>query len=425
MVVIKGIVVIGLLIFIHELGHFIAARIFGVKVLQFALGFGPKLVCKTIGETQYVIRALPVGGYVQMLGENEEGGDAVPDSFDGKSIFARFVITSAGPAINILLAITILPIAYIVGVSVPEYQEDTVRVGYVHSDSEAKRVGIVPGAVLKSINGQEVTKWNQANRLISQLDGKSPVEVVGSAQGIVFSEVMRFSPLMGLRGAGIEPVNPVVVGSMTHGNSARVSGLNVGDLILTVEAEPVLSFFQYQEELKKCVGQGCSLNVLHNNETVSLSINPVMTDGATDVGFYPKNQVLLKKYTILQAIDIATIKLKELTVISGTLLARLFDGSVSKNEVGGPLTAIKSAGEMTAYGIGTTVSMIAFLSLQIGLFNLLPVPALDGGTLVMLTMEAAFRRPLPKIVTTTLQLVGVILMLGLMLCSVLFDLFFK
>ncbi|MBW2185169.1 MAG: RIP metalloprotease RseP [Deltaproteobacteria bacterium] len=425
MVVIKGIIVIGLLILIHELGHFIAARIFGVRVLQFAIGFGPKLVCKTIGETQYVIRALPIGGYVQMLGENEEGGETDPDSFDSKSIFARFVITAAGPAINILFAVMILPVAYFVGVSVPAYQEDVVRVGYVHSDSEARRVGLLPGALLTSINGQDITKWNEANRFISKLDGRSSVEVVGSLRGVVFSEMMNFSPLAGLRGMGIEPTNPVVVESIIQGTSADVSDLKIGDLILAVEEEPVLSFLQCQERLQECAGRGCSVNVLRHNETLAVTINPVLSSGIIDVGFNPKNQVVVKKYSALQAVDIAVIRLKELTVISGSLLARLFDGAVSGSEVGGPITAIKSAGVMTGYGIGTSLSMIAFFSLQIGFFNLLPVPALDGGTLAMLSVEAVFRRPLPKKFTVAFQLVGLALMLVLMLCSVFFDLFFK
>ena len=418
MIVIKGIVVLSLLVLVHELGHFIAARVFGVKVLQFAIGFGPKVICKTVGDTQYVLRALPVGGYVQMVGENEEGGEENPESFDSKSIFARFVITAAGPAINILLAITILPIAYIVGVSVPVYQEDAVRVGYVHYDSEAKRMGVPVGALLKSINGQEVTKWNQANRLISKLDGKSAVEVVGSAYGVGFSEMIHFSPLAGLRGIGIEPINPVVVESIIQGTSAGVSGLKVGDLILAVEDEPVLSFWQCQDRLQECAGRGCSVNVLRNDETLAVTISPALSNGIIDVGFNPDNQVVVKKYSVLRAVNIAVLRLKEMAAISGSLLVRVFEGAVSGSEVGGPITAIKSAGVMTEYGIGTSLSVIAFFSLQMGFLNLLPVPA-------MLSVEAVFRRPLPKKITVVVQLVGLALMLGLMLCSVFFDLFIK
>ncbi len=363
MMIIYAIITLGVLIFVHELGHFLIAKLFNVKVEKFSLGFGPKLFGKQYGETEYLVSAFPLGGYVKMFGEGDfvengknnekseaDGSETEPApaptfteeekqrSFAHKPPLARIAIVMAGPVFNLIFAWVAFIILCTMGV--PTY---TGKIGEVMKDKPAARAGVLKNDVITSINGKVVAQWEDVSDRISENKGQ-----------------------------------PVAL-TVKRGNQ---------ELQFTITPEPRVTKNIFGEKVN-----GYAIGVVMSGESVT------------------------KYYTPLQAIGkgtTQTIKVIELTIMS---LVKMAQRVIPLDTVGGPIMIVKMAGEQASAGGASFLAFMALLSINLGILNLLPVPILDGGHLFFYFWELVFRRPVKREVREYAQQIGLALLLGLMVLA--------
>lgn len=341
---ISFIVVLGILIFVHELGHFLFAKLFGVRVLTFSLGFGSKLISRKWGETEYLISAFPLGGYVKMYGEQPGEKIAEQDkavSFSHKSVGQRFWIIFGGPLFNLLFALLVFWLMFLLA-GRPDLV-DTTKIGKVNPDSSAEQAGIKPGDVVLSINGQEMTSWEQVSGAVRDSSGK-PLELV----------VQRDRET------------------------------------LTLEAVPML------DKVKDIFGE-------ETGEARYL------------LGMTRSEELTYTKISLLESVILAfgyTWNLMAVTVIG---LVKMIQQVIPASELGGPIRIAEITGEQLKAGWLHLVHFTAFLSINLGVLNLLPIPILDGGHLTFLTLEAVRRKPLAESAMIRAQQVGIALLGALMI----------
>lgn len=368
MMVIYAILVLGILIFVHELGHFIVAKLFNVKVEKFSLGFGPKLLGRQIGETEYLLSAFPLGGYVKMFGEggviegetpphteeteksyDEESGEALDEppelteeekarSFAHKPVLARIAIVMAGPLFNLFFAWLIFIVLCMIGVPTV-----TSRIGEVLKDKPAARAGLMKNDLVTVINGKKVTQWDDIAGLIADSKG-NPVSLTVQRG----SETLQF----------------------------------------TITPEPRIAKNLFGESVK-----GHAIGIAAAGEVVTDVSDPL--------------QALVKGTR-------QTWKVIDLTILS---LVKMVQRVVPLDSVGGPIMIAKMAGETAQMGGSSFLAFMALLSINLGVLNLLPVPVLDGGHLFFYFCELIFRRPVSRKVREYAQQVGLFLLLSLMVLA--------
>lgn len=424
MTVVLGIVMLGVLVFVHELGHFLVAKASGVKVLKFSLGFGPKLVGKKWGDTEYLICAIPLGGYVQMLGEGggEQGEDApltpeeVERSFAHKPVGKRIAIVAAGPLMNLALPFLILPIAYMVGVNMPVYLDAPACTDYVVSDSDASRSGFEVGDCIVAIGDKSVTSWQEGNiALISAAGDTIHFVVERDGTQVDLSMSPENNGLDGLMSLGLQPVERPVIGGLRPGDPAEEAGLKTGDRVVEISGTGISTWFDMKRKIQEGQGRIETFIIDREGESLEFEIAPQSKDGEDyliGVGQYP--DVETRTFGLFDAIQKGgeqSLELMELTLV---FIQKLFSGDVSTKNIGGPITVVKIAGEAAQTGISVILSMLAFLSIQLGILNLLPIPILDGGHLFFNVIELIIRKPVSIRVREAAQQIGMLLLLSLM-----------
>lgn len=417
-----GIITLGILIFVHELGHFAVAKWSGVKVLRFSLGFGPRLLSWKKGETEYLVCLLPFGGYVQMHGERKNNPDEAPVSsdddraFTNKGVFTRMAIVAAGPLTNLLLPFLILPVAYLVGIHTPAYQIAAPQVGHVATQSPADDSGFREGDLLASIEGRRVATWEEANSVFA-MAAKEEVSVTVSRQGQ--NQDLQLAKVAGesydLRSVGIFPEQAAVLGEVFEGDPARVAGLREGDRIVAINGTPINSWYDVGTVINAAGGAEVTVEVQRAEERLRFTMLPEQSSqGRFLIGISPLQETYLKHFPPLEAVKAGAQKTVELMRLTGDFLRQLVAGNISTDNIGGPVMIVQTAGAAAETGIAATLLFLAFLSIQLGFLNLLPVPVLDGGHLVFFLIELIFGRPLPQAAQETALKFGLLLLLLLM-----------
>jgi len=421
---------LGVLVFVHEFGHFIVAKFFKVKVLKFSLGFGPKLVSRTWGETEYMVSAVPLGGYVQMLGEGKgDEGEAQAEemseeekrrSFAHQPPLKRIAIVAAGPLMNLLLPFVVLPIAFFVGVDMPAFIDQPACIGYVAPDSDAARAGFVAGDCIDSIQGEAIPTWNDANMALLDHAGDALQFGVLRAGG---EKQLTMHPdgggLDGLQALGLLPLQPAVVGSLSPGMPARAAGLQPGDLVLSIDGVAVNDWYAMKNLIQAGDGkeQAFVVERAGSRQTFTLAAEQREAGGDYLIGIAPQQPVVNKRFGPLEAFGKGAEQTRDIVSMTLVFIKKLFAGVVSSKHIGGPITVVQTAGEAAQVGLSLLLSMLAFLSIQLGILNLLPVPVLDGGHILFSLLELIFRRPLSLRVREAAQQVGLLLLLGLMVLA--------
>ncbi|WP_020676538.1 RIP metalloprotease RseP [Geopsychrobacter electrodiphilus] len=427
MTIISGIIMLGILVFVHELGHYCVARLAGVKILKFSLGFGPKIISKTWGETEYLVCAIPLGGYVQMLGEGggELGEDAelLPAererSFADKSVMRRLAIVAAGPMMNLILPFLILPVTYMVGTQIPAYIDQPACVGYVTPGSEAAQAGFLAGDCLQSLNDDQVLTWSDANKELVNFAGEAlRFGVVRQGKPMAVVIPAENGSLEGLQSIGILPLQPAVIGSLMPGMPAAAAGLHRGDLILQIAGQKIFSWYDLKRIIQQTEGKEVLLLIERGGQELRMPLQPKLHDsGAWLIGIGPEQQTVNKKFGPLAAIREGagrTIELIDLTLV---FVQKLFTGHVSAKNIGGPITVVQIAGQAAQTDMSAVLSVLAFISIQLGILNLLPIPILDGGHIFFYVFELVFRKPISVRAREILQQIGLALLIMLMILA--------
>lgn len=417
--------VLGVLIFVHELGHFMMARRIGVRVLTFSLGFGPKLLSVRRGDTEYCLSAIPLGGYVKMAGESpDEARSGAADEFMSKTKWQRFQVLVMGPVMNLALALVVMAVVLYQGAQVPAFEQEPVVVGSLAEQSVARAAGVQPGDRIVSVDGQTVGTWEQfqmavvgkAKRQVSfAIDrGGRPVEVsmVPSAQGkYEFGDV------------GILPVMHPQIVAVTHDSAAAESGLQSGDVVLGAAGEAGVSRERLVEIIKAHEGQAMVLDIRRGGSPVQLTVTPRKVGGTVIIG---AQLSAWEQRTIdpgpFEAVKMSAVQNWTWSKMIVQTLAGLFTHSTSVKQLMGPVAIADLSGTAASQGWVSLFGLMAMISLNLGLLNLMPIPVLDGGHIAILAMEGVSRRDFSIKVKEKMLLAGFVLLLALMVTVIYNDL---
>ncbi len=394
--VIGFLVLIGVLIWFHELGHFLMAKLFGVKVEIFSIGFGPVLVSKKLGETEYRISAIPLGGFVKLYGEEDQIED--PRSFSSKANWQKILIAFGGPLFNFILAILLFALLAFVGREVPKYIYEKPVVGHVIENSLAQKLGIKEGDVIQSINAKRVETWKDVERAFFEniLSKEWRVEVLRDGKPL---SLYAQASVEKSSGFGAEPFLPPIVGFVVKDSPAFQVGIMQGDRILKVNEREVKGWYQFVSYVRESEGKPISLTIERQGTVLEKTLIPTMDPNrkVPVIGIGPYVEMVkvekpLNK-SILEGID----RTYQLSLLSLKALWQLITGGLSPKTLGGPIAIAQMAGESAQQGILPFIGMMAFISVQLAIFNLIPLPVLDGGLILLFLIESIRRKPLsPK-----------------------------
>ncbi|MEE8423676.1 MAG: RIP metalloprotease RseP [Thermodesulfobacteriota bacterium] len=430
------IVVLGVLVFVHELGHFLVAKASGVSVLKFSLGFGPKIIGKKVGETEYLISALPLGGYVKMLGEGpdeEITEEEQAKSFSNKPPLTKMAIVCAGPAFNILFTALVYTFVFMYGMEVL-----SSVVGYVAKDSPAYHSGIRSGDKIIRIDDESITEWGNIEDYVSKkVDEKISVTILRDGREMVVEATPEkqdsfniFQEPIEIGSIGIWPFISTIVGQVNKDSPAEAGGLKSGDKIVVIEGIEVGQWSKTVEIIRESAGKELAFIVERGNETLNLKITPgeykdtLSTGEEITIGRIgissgkPHNRsIFLKRYNPFAAFIKGWGQTWELTKLIGISMKKLISGEVSSKNIAGPIGIAQMTGQVARQGFISLLSFMAFMSINLGILNLLPIPILDGGHLLFFTLEAILGKPLNEKKMEIAQKIGMTLLIALMVLA--------
>ena len=394
-------VVLGFMILIHEFGHYAVAKLLGVRVEQFAIGFGKRLVGFRKGETDYRINAIPLGGYVKMSGENpmdERTGD--PAEFMSHPRWHRFLIAIAGPSMNILLAIFLLTVVYMVHYEYPVFLDKPAVIEGVKHDSPAARAGLQPGDRIVKVEGIENPTWEQLQPRV-WLSPNQPLTVSIQRGDQTFEKtiVPQAMTTSEVGSAGWFPEDPVIVGQLEASTPAATGGLKEGDRIVDLNGVPLVSIEAMIERLQQTKDTPVNLTVVRDGQTLSFRMTPVL--GKTEdpkeqryrLGFVARSETKVTTLPFSEALSRSLQQNKKYSLLILELAKKIVQGKVSLRAVSGPIGIAQDAGYAAQQkGWTPLMELTAGISLNLGIFNLLPIPIMDGGVILFLFIEGLMRR---------------------------------
>lgn len=495
--------VIGILVFFHELGHFMVAKWSGVRVEKFSLGFGTKLISFIRGETEYLISLLPLGGYVKMYGEGLEGniiiettpekdfglisGDRIIEvddidlkkykkwenllstlklnpkernikierdgknielqvstedlemleayseaeykrGFSNQSILNRFLIVIAGPAMNIIIPFFFMPLVFMIGISVPAFLEKSPEIGYVKQDSPAYVAGFKPGDKITKIEGKNIENWRDVN-IAFQSNPDIILDVEVDRNGSTESLNLKAEATPdGIVSVGLREPLPASIGDLAENQPADIAGIEIGDKVISIDGKEVNNWEDMSEIIKSSDGKELNFVVLRGEEQKSLIVKPEKDPQLEKyiVGINPQVEEIVKKYgffeSIVNGVKEAAKMTIEITVLFFGFLFKLITGKIALGTAGktiaGPLLIAKVSGSAAQNGISSLLQFTSFISINLALINLLPIPMLDGGHVVYLFLEKIKRKPLNQKAMELSQKIGFTLLIFLMFIAI-------
>lgn len=412
-------IALGVLVFVHELGHFLVAKWSGIKVERFSLGYPPKMIGFTYGETEYCLSWIPFGGYVKVAGMADVGNEDAtgePWEFPSKSVAIRMAVIAAGPIMNFLFAFVALVFLF------NSYGVDTFDSTRVTpmENSLASQTGLVRGDRVLSVGDQSVTN---AHELVGALD-----EVADLGSSLVIERdnttLTLNLPAAGEEGYGLQLMRPTTVGQVVPDMPADSLGLQDGDIILAVGGTTVVSWAEMSTEIRRYPGETVPLVWERDGQRMEHQVTPAThAEGDTAlgrIGISPhtsRHTVGLGRAVVLSALGVYNSSWMILE-----FLGELLQGDRSTDELGGPLRIAQLAGQTAEQGLYSFISFLAMLSVNLAIINLLPIPVLDGGHLTFLTLEAIMRRPLSPRQREVFQQIGLAIMLCIMVLVMFNDL---
>jgi regulator of sigma E protease len=416
--------VLGVLVFIHELGHFLAARRLGVRVLTFSLGFGPKLLKVKRGDTEYCISAVPLGGYVKMAGESpDDPRTGNPDEFLSKTKWERFQVLIMGPVMNLLLALVVTAIVLAQGADVPAYQDEPPVVGAVAAGSPAEKVGIMPGDRILTVAGEDVPSWDKLFIAVGTRPDRD-IALTFDRMGQTMSVDLRTTSQTRYEvgDIGVMPDVHPLIGSVLAGDPADKAGLKKGDVVTAVNGEAVIFGRQLVDATSKNAGKPIDLTIQRGGVEQHVSVTPRKQGDRGLIGITITEATKQFKPGPLEAVKLSVERNVELTRLIFRTLGGLFVGNTSPRQLMGPVAIAQLSGESAQAGWIALFSLMASISLNLGLLNLMPVPVLDGGHILIMALEGIARRDFSMQVKEKMLLAGFVLLMMLMVTVIYNDL---
>ena len=411
--------VLGVMVLIHELGHFLAARYFDVRVETFAFGFGPRLFGFKRGDTDYRVCLFPLGGYVKMAGENIGEPTEDPGEFMSKPRWQRMIIAVMGPVFNVVLALALLTGLFMVRYQRLVFELEPPLIGYVSDHSAASRAGIQAGDLIVSIDGQETPAWETV-RLIEIASPLKTLRVTVERDGgqLEFPVAVEAEKTAGIGYAGWTEETPVRLGRTLPGLPAEKAGIQQGDMLLALNGEKVNSWRQVPDSIQRSQDQPIELEVLRNEKVVKMRLTPIYDTSDAEspawrigVELSPDYERITTRLGFAEAVEQSVdYNVKNATLIFG-FLAGLVEQRMSIKSLEGPIGIARLSGEAARAGWPTLIMLMAAISLNLGIFNLLPIPILDGGMITLLLLESLIRRDISMAVKERIAQAGLVFIL--------------
>lgn len=435
------IIAIGILVTIHEFGHYWVARKMGVKVIRFSVGFGKPLWKKVSGEdeTEYVLAAIPLGGYVKMLDERE--GDVAPEdldrAFNRKSVWARIAIVLAGPLANLILAVFLYWLIFIVGITgiapivgAPVAKSPAAEAGFLEGDRithisgkatptwDTVYVGMLDGIVDSSANSLDITVETEGGGTEKRNLAIDSRELLSGKDDIVYKlGLQRWWP-------DVEPV----IGGVVAGGAAEAAGLLAEDRVLTSDGQKIETWGDWVKLIRANPEKTLQIEVQRDGQLLNIELTPgVRQLDTTTIGYIGARETqsqhvideklrTVERYSPGVAVGKAFQRTWDMISVSLGMIGKLFTGEASlKNTVSGPISIAQFAGQSVSVGIDHYLNFIALVSISLGIFNLFPVPMLDGGHLLYYAVEVVTGKPVSEKIQLVGQQIGLLLLAALMI----------
>jgi len=428
------IVVIGILVTVHEFGHYWVARRLGVKILRFSVGFGKPLLKRRFGkdQTEFVIAALPLGGYVKMLDKRE--GEVAPEElhreFNQQSLGVRAAIVVAGPLFNFLFAIIAYAVMYMIGVT-----GIAAVVGEVTPQGLAEQAGFQSGYQIIAVNEQPTARWDNVIQATLQqlLDDKQELlysvknqqgyeyDLSLNLQGFTIDDFAQgtFFKKLGMR--PFSPPWPAIVGEITAGSAAERAGLQPGDKMIAMDNQPISDWTAWANYVSERPGQDIEAEIERNNQKLILILRPENVNGKGRMGVYAPYFVT-ERYNLWGSFSQGVEKTWDISVLTLRVMVKMLTLQISHKHISGPITIAQFSGRSAELGIVVFLSFLGLVSVSLGVINLLPVPLLDGGHLLLYLIEWIKGNPVTENTEFFLQRIGLTLLIGLMGLAIFNDL---
>ena len=456
--------VLGVMILVHEWGHFIAARLFGVRVDVFSIGFGPRLFGWKSGNTDYRVSIIPLGGYVRMAGQDpteidspnrswagskssERGSDnlspvvqaaanasgqvamplgtsvptGAPDELMSKPRWQRAVISAAGPAVNLLFPILLLTVYFsVIGVPYPVFEDKPVVITAVPANSAAGAAGLRPGDKVVSVNGVPTANWTEAEKIITKAEPNTKLSVVvenGGEKRTIEIPVQQKEIEQPELALGFAPIRPVLE-DVAPGMPAARAGLKESDVIRAVDGQPIQWWGQFTERVRGSAGKPLSLEVERKGQPIHVVVTPQPNNndrGETvyQIGVQVHEDSAYRRVGFLEGVRFAGLKTFETIDDTLGVVGKLFSGRVSVRQLQSVVGISRAAGQAVHKGAQAVISLMVLISVNLGILNLLPIPILDGGNILLLAIEGGLRRDLSMAFKERFVQVGLVFLLVL------------
>jgi len=422
------ILVLGVLILVHEWGHFVVARLFGVRVDVFSIGFGPRLFGWKRGATDYRISAFPLGGYVRMAGQDPseiDSGDqapkptGAPDELMSKKRWQRSLISLAGPVVNLIMPIVLLGGFYAIrGFPYPAYMDKPIVLTDLPKESPLAKAGISDGDQIVSVNDVLTPTWAKVSNFLMQAPANGALRFLVEHHGTKQTVEISAASLRGIeRPLGYPPMPPIL-GQVMSGKPAARSGLKSEDLVLSVNGTPVRNWPQCVDLIRNSNGQVINIMVRRAGKEMSFQIHPLYEkdengESAWRIGVGPGGAWSFRSMTWTASVKEASVETVDATGKLISIISKLFTGKLSVRQLQSFVGIAVQAGQAVQEGPVDTINLMAVLSLNLGILNLLPIPILDGGNILLLAMEGIRRRDFSMTFKERFVQVGLVFLLVL------------
>jgi regulator of sigma E protease len=413
----------GIIIFVHELGHYLAAKIFGVRVLVFSLGFGKRIWGFRRGDTDYRVSFIPLGGYVSFFGQDPSERTDDPAAFLNQPRWQRVLILLAGPAMNVVLAVMLVAAVYMVGTDLPNQREVSTEIGVVIPGGPADQAGLQTGDRIVALDGQPMSDW-QATSMVFLTSPDRPIQVEFERGGERLSTVLKpaIIPRYELGDPGLYSAAPPRVREVLEDSPAARAGLRYGDALLAVNGRPLATMEEFQQAIRPLAGQEARIEVDRDGERLELVAVPELREGNGAIGIVIA-EFHFQRFPPVEALRRSVRYNWDTTLETFAFLGKIFERRISaQSALGGPIEIARISGAAARTGFKELIFFMALISLNLFILNMMPVPILDGGQILILLVESTLRRDLSLGFKERMTQVGLVLIVLLMAMALYFDL---